>query len=78
MPRKKETRGRKKKYKTERQRREAMKKCKNDSNKRRTTTFTLRLLNTRDKEVIDKIKSIDKKTDYIRRLVKEDLRNDKQ
>ena len=41
--------------------------------KKATTTFHIRYHNVYDAQIIDKLKSQDNKTDYIRQLIKKDI-----
>lgn len=70
---KKETRGRKKIYKTEKARKKAIAESKNDYNKRETTCFNVRFANKRDATVIEHLKSQSNKSNYIRQLILKDI-----
>ena len=70
---KKETRGRKKIYKTEKARKKAIAKSNNEYNKRETTCFTIRFANKRDATVIEHLKSQSDKSNYIRQLILKDI-----
>lgn len=70
---KKETRGRKKIYKTEKARKKAIANSINDYHKRETTCFTIRFSNKNDATVIEHLKSQSNKGNYIRQLILKDI-----
>ena len=70
---KKETRGRKKIYKTEKARKKAIAESKNDYNKRETTCFNVRFTNKRDATVIEYLRNQPNKSSYIRQLILKDI-----
>lgn len=77
MPRKKETRGGwNRKYKTEKQRKEAVQRQTNESHKRLMTAFAFRFHNVNDQAVIDKLNSVPNKVDYIRQLILKDIQQE--
>ena len=56
------------------------KKSQNDQQWKKENTFRVcvHLFNATDTKVIDRLKSVDNKTDYIRRLILEDIERSKQ
>lgn len=74
MPKKKETRGRKKLYKTEAERKEAVNQSTYKWKKANTRCINVRFNLERDKEVLDHIDKQPNKADYIRRLILEDIK----
>lgn len=65
--------GRPKLYQTEEERKKARTNTIENWKKANTTTFTIRLFNSTDAEVIEKIRSVENKTDYIRQLILKDI-----
>ncbi len=74
MPRKKETRGRKVIYNTERRKRLAHQKQVSKFHKKWMTSFTFRFHNVNDEEVINKLNSVPNKVDYVRQLILQDIK----
>ena len=70
---KKETRGRKKIYKTEKARKKAIANYVNDYHKRETTCFNVRFANKRDATVIEHLRNQPNKSNYIRQLILKDI-----
>jgi len=74
MPKKKETRGGwNKKYKTEAERKAAKNAQAAASRLRTTSTFAFRFNNLKDAEIIAKLKAVENQTDYIRKLIANDI-----
>ena len=74
MATKKETRGRKIIYNTERKKKKAHQLQVNKSLKKTMTAFTFRFHNENDQQVLEKLQSVPNKADYIRQLVLEDIK----
>ena len=70
---KKETRGRKKIYKTEKARKKAKEAYINTYNKNETTCFTIRFSNKNDSTVIEHLRNQPNKSNYIRQLILKDI-----
>ena len=70
---KKETRGRKKIYKTEKARKKAIANAIDDYHKREMTAFTIRFANKRDATVIEHLRNQPNKSNYIRQLILKDI-----
>ena len=70
---KKETRGRKTIYNTERKKKLAHQEQVNKFNKNSTTSFAFRFHNVNDEQVIDKLNSVPNKVDYVRQLILKDI-----
>lgn len=64
------------KYATERQAKEAKNKSIDKWQKANTTIINFRLNNEKDKSVIDKLKSVPNKADYIRQLILKDMKGE--
>lgn len=75
MPRKKENRGGwNKKYKNEKQRRQAAQQQRQAYINRATTALTIRFNNIQDEEIINKLASVPNKAGYIKELILKDIR----
>lgn len=61
------------KYNTEHQRRLAISKQVNEYQKRATTLVALRFNNTKDKDILDKLDSVDNKVGYVKKLIRDDI-----
>ena len=44
-------------------------------NKEHLTSFTIRFNNETDKDIIDKLRKVDNKTDYLRQLITADIKD---
>ena len=74
MARRKETRGGwNKKYTTEKQRKKAFYEQATKWNKAHTRCINVRFNADTDKEVLEKLDQVDNKTDYLRKLILEDI-----
>lgn len=62
-----------KKYKYPYQRKKAASEASSRYHKKATTSYTIRLNNIKDANVIAHLSTIDAKTDYIRRLIEADI-----
>ena len=75
MPRKAETRGRKKKYTTKRQREKAVSEQNNKWKKEHTRCINVRYHLVYDQDILNKLDSVKSKADYIRQLIRKDIDN---
>lgn len=73
MPKRKETRGRKKTL-TTKQRLKNDQACRESWRKEHTKIINMRFNTETDKEVLDKLASVENKVDYIRNLILEDIK----
>lgn len=63
-----------KKYKTKKQKQKAYVKQVNESLKKTTTSFAFRFMNGSDQAIIEKLKSVPNKVDYVRQLILNDIK----
>lgn len=79
MPKKKETRGgaHNVKYKTKKQAKKAAESQRNVWKKTNTRCINVRYNLINDKEILDKLDSVDNKADYIRKLILNDINSNK-
>ena len=61
------------KYATEHQRKIAISKQVNEYQKRSTTCIALRFHNINDRDILNKLDSVDNKVGYIKKLVRDDI-----
>ena len=75
MPKKKETRGRKKTL-TARQYEKNQNKCKAEWKKENTRCINLRFNKESDHDILKKFDSVDNKANYVRELIREDIKEE--
>ena len=66
--------GNNRKYFTDEEKKQAQNRSALKYQKSNTTTFTFRFFNNKDEQIIEYIKSLENKTDYIRQLILEDIK----